>query len=287
MDTNSSFNLRTARTARGLSVEALALELGVSKCSVEKWQRGFLPKGTNRRKLEVFFGVVLPTPEASGDSPLKIARAAKHLSARELADQIGVSPPVLYSWEHGRRVPSEEQQQRLEVILGVALPFTRTTVEDDGSFAPERIREARNKLGISQAVLAERLGVSVDTIKQWEAGRTRPNPKRRDALNSILHLAPGRKFVAEAQEQKQAVNASGFATRFNEVAFALKMDDQHIAFHSLLPVTVVRAIRDGRQPPTLPELRALIRVLASRTDDYLLDLIDASGYSDEDAHAAA
>jgi DNA-binding transcriptional regulator YiaG len=35
---------------------------------------------------------------------------------------------------------------------------------------PQQIKELRQRLGISQAALAERLGVSIRTVKYWEAG---------------------------------------------------------------------------------------------------------------------
>jgi putative transcriptional regulator len=52
-------------------------------------------------------------------------------------------------------------------------------------FAPFLIREIRQKLGVSQAIFAEMLGVSASTVRAWEQGKREPEgPARR-----VLQLA--------------------------------------------------------------------------------------------------
>ena len=41
---------------------------------------------------------------------------------------------------------------------------------------PERIRQLRGRLGLTQVELAERLGVSFATVNRWENGQTKPSP---------------------------------------------------------------------------------------------------------------
>ena len=41
-------------------------------------------------------------------------------------------------------------------------------------FNPIMVRKIRNKLGASQAEFAYMIGVSVDTLQNWEQGRRRP-----------------------------------------------------------------------------------------------------------------
>ena len=40
---------------------------------------------------------------------------------------------------------------------------------------PERLRRARAALGLTQAAVAERLGVGLLSVKRWESGRATPN----------------------------------------------------------------------------------------------------------------
>ena len=51
-----------------------------------------------------------------------------------------------------------------------------------------RIREARKALGLSQATLAEKLGVSQPTINRWELGRVEPKTLHRVALARFFDI---------------------------------------------------------------------------------------------------
>ena len=53
----------------------------------------------------------------------------------------------------------------------------------------ERIRELREKFGISQADLAKRIGVSRSTESSWEAGLGSPNSACLIDLAKIFHVS--------------------------------------------------------------------------------------------------
>lgn len=54
----------------------------------------------------------------------------------------------------------------------------------------DRIKEARVKAGLNQSELARALGVSPQTVQQWEAGDTSPRKKKVEAMKSILGVEP-------------------------------------------------------------------------------------------------
>lgn len=56
------------------------------------------------------------------------------------------------------------------------------------SILGKMIRRRRCDLGMSAAVLAARLGVSLRTIRYWEAGRVIP---RKDSLRALYRLHSG------------------------------------------------------------------------------------------------
>ena len=68
-------------------------------------------------------------------------------------------------------------------------------------YAPFLIREIRQKLGVSQAIFAEMLGVSASTVRAWEQGKREPEgPARRvlqlaeshpDVLKELAPIYPG------------------------------------------------------------------------------------------------
>ena len=53
----------------------------------------------------------------------------------------------------------------------------------------ERIRHAREKIGISQSELARRIGVKPQAVQAWEAGKNGPSRKRIQALASELQVS--------------------------------------------------------------------------------------------------
>ncbi len=48
----------------------------------------------------------------------------------------------------------------------------------------------RKKAGLTQIELAEKLGVSIATLRRWEAGETAPNGTRIIELSTLLNISP-------------------------------------------------------------------------------------------------
>ena len=53
------------------------------------------------------------------------------------------------------------------------------------------IRKTREKKGVSGQELAAAVGVDQSAVSKWEAGRARPSPDNRQALEDALDLARG------------------------------------------------------------------------------------------------
>ena len=53
----------------------------------------------------------------------------------------------------------------------------------------ERIKNARKRLGLTQAALAEKLGVSTEAVSKWERGGYSPEPDKLEALHRRLGLS--------------------------------------------------------------------------------------------------
>jgi len=65
--------------------------------------------------------------------------------------------------------------------------FTVKTIEvpDPNTHSAGEIRKLRDKLGVSQAVFAHLLAVSVVLVKSWERGTRKPSPLARRLLDTI------------------------------------------------------------------------------------------------------
>lgn len=54
----------------------------------------------------------------------------------------------------------------------------------------QRIAEARAQAGLNQSQLADRLGLSPQSIQQWEYGKTSPRIKRIEEIAKLLNVTP-------------------------------------------------------------------------------------------------
>ncbi|MCQ8195046.1 helix-turn-helix domain-containing protein [Streptomyces rugosispiralis] len=73
---------------------------------------------------------------------------------------------------------------------------------------PEERARLREAAGVAQARVAEVLRTTVQTVKNWEAGRSEPRPPRRLAYQRLLE---GWMALHSAPDQHQAPFRGGFA----------------------------------------------------------------------------
>ncbi|MBQ6920195.1 MAG: helix-turn-helix domain-containing protein [Synergistaceae bacterium] len=61
----------------------------------------------------------------------------------------------------------------------------------------------RKKAGLTQIDLAEKLGVSIATLRRWEAGETAPNGTRIVELANLLEISPD-EIVSDKNKENSA-----------------------------------------------------------------------------------
>jgi len=101
---------------------------------------------------------------------LRKRRLDLKLSQVEVASRLGVHACTVTYWENNRTTPDVAYLPGIAKFLG-SPPWTTAC-----RTLPERIVRQRERLGLSQKRLAHKLGMSPDTIADWEAGLTRPSP---------------------------------------------------------------------------------------------------------------
>src|SRR5438876_190502 len=111
-------------------------------------------------------------------SNLQALRKKVSLSQSQLAAKAGVSVKSLQNWEIDRSRPRMDALVQLAQALGVALEVLMAsraarTPRKKGFFA-ERLTELRERSGLSPSDLAERSGIGVVTLRQFEDGRREP-----------------------------------------------------------------------------------------------------------------
>ena len=103
---------------------------------------------------------------------LKELRKKQGLTQLELAERLFVSRQAISGWEAGTSRPSTENLQSLSRLFNIPL---ETLLDDYNLFLRkgqgEQIKTIRTKLGLTQREYADKLGVSLGNLKQWEQNR--------------------------------------------------------------------------------------------------------------------
>lgn len=74
-------------------------------------------------------------------------------------------------------------------LLGAYKPRPRSALRNPMEFS-ERLKKARERRGVTQTQLGEMMGVSPQSVQQWESGSTMPRHKRIEALAKTLSVRP-------------------------------------------------------------------------------------------------
>ena len=91
-------------------------------------------------------------------------------------------------------------QQMLPVALNRKLE--ELSMSRQGLLLPTQIKAIREKLGLTQVEMAERLGVGEKTYTRWESGRSMQN-KSSDNLIRLMDRSPEQFAVIEAQRNPE------------------------------------------------------------------------------------
>jgi transcriptional regulator with XRE-family HTH domain len=99
---------------------------------------------------------------------------------------------------------------------------------------PQEIRSNRKRLGLSQAELGERVGVSQVTVSNWERGKTAPGPVDVAALEKLF-AAGGDKLVSDTPEARYGdwVTEARRAQGLSRKELAAKVGISHIQVYNI------------------------------------------------------
>ena len=201
--------LKSLRKRLSLTQQELARLLEVSAVTVAAWESGrSRPRKANLAQVVTLRGMSAPVVDAAlGRQPapappkpaqLKKLRKGLCLTQAELAKLLSVSPASITSWEAGKTVPTRANrcviadlaslsQEEVDERLGRrATSGAVPTAARRRGLAPEQIRDIRDKVGLSQKELARKIGVSVNSISNWETGRAAPRAR---SVHELLALA--------------------------------------------------------------------------------------------------
>jgi transcriptional regulator with XRE-family HTH domain len=98
---------------------------------------------------------------------------------------LGVRPATYGRWERDQKQPA------IKLMPGVLTLLVPSSCSNQKSL-PERLRSARQQLGLTQAGLAEKLGVDRGTVGAWERGVRPPAEETLAAVEAFLSPSGGK-----------------------------------------------------------------------------------------------
>lgn len=123
---------------------------------------------------------------AAAGKRIKAIRESRGLTQNDVAEILGVSTAAISQYENGNWSMRLSTLNKLADALRVPVAEilgTDSAEQSEISLAiGQRIKTERKKAGMTQKELAEKAGLAVGTIQQYERGLRRPNY---DALNKL------------------------------------------------------------------------------------------------------
>lgn len=123
----------------------------------------------------------------------------------DFAKQLGIGRRTLQEYEHSKKVPASlyyKLMRQYEDKIDISMYFTDSSYYDLKQYENENmVRIARESLGLCQDDFAKRLGVSVRSVRNWEADGNVPesikklirlitNQEKIHILNSVEYVYP-------------------------------------------------------------------------------------------------
>ncbi|NLF16894.1 MAG: helix-turn-helix transcriptional regulator [Lentisphaerae bacterium] len=105
-----------------------------------------------------------------------------------VAASIGVELGTLAAWEDDRAPIPPELAADVSRVLGLPEPELRRAIGP--ARFPEALRAAMTRLGLTPSALANRIGVSAQTVQWWLAGKGMPNARLTDRIGHITGVVP-------------------------------------------------------------------------------------------------
>ncbi len=207
---SARFDRRTLKSMRrrfDLTQEELAKLLEVSPVTVTSWETGkSRPRSSNLAQIITLRSMEQQEvdtalgrehlPAAISPAEVKRVRRQHDLTQRELGQLVGVSTGAVTAWETGKTGPTRQNRKAILELAGtpragVDARLGRMAVAEGAERPPraelpaEDVRDIRERAGLTQKQMAEKLGVSANTISNWETGRTEP---RRSSVQKLLAM---------------------------------------------------------------------------------------------------
>lgn len=220
---------------------------------------------------------------------LKRLRKEAHLTQQDVADYFKTSPQNYAQWESGKISPKLESLEKLASYFGVSVSYLvgESDTIDDGAFKEqsehaqlsddkiftERLKELREKSGLTQKQVAERLNISQSAYAQWETGKLNPKKETIQKFADLFNVSYDYLWygTSEAQITNAIIetNSGTFPERLRQLRTKADLTQQQLADIVGTTQQNIAFWETGRQRPKQPSLVKLANYF-NVSIDYLL-----------------
>ncbi len=183
------------------------------------------------------FDRAYPTELRSIGDHVRKRRLDLGLLQREVALQIGVDETTVFNWEAGTATPSLRALPAVIRFLGYDPPRIPDAADWGGL-----VRYLRQRHGLSMDALAELLSVDPTTVRGWEQGEHKPQPRLYARLVEVLGLPAA---TADA--------GAAFGERFRTARLRVGVTERELAKRIGVAQQVVLDWETGKRTPTLSD----------------------------------
>jgi transcriptional regulator with XRE-family HTH domain len=236
---------------------------------------------------------------------MRKALALRGMKQVDIVEKTGISKGSISSYVAGRYEPKPNSLRRIAKVLGVSEPWLAGMVDDDGVpygaeeddsraeiLDRERIKKLRKDRGMTLADVAERLGVSRQTISRYETGRIKDvSIDSIAALAKVFHVPPaeltgwqhgGPDEVKTPKEEVLYMHRRNIGERIKEIRLEQSLTLLEVAEYIGVTEATVQRYESGNiksvKADTLVKLCKLFNVGPS----YLQGYSDERGFYAED-----
>jgi DNA-binding transcriptional regulator YiaG len=186
--------IKDLRDELDLSQSDLAEKLDVSPGTVSNWETGkSQPDSDTVEKIKALGEQDEDTEQEEEDTDeeettpdstriLQYIRERFDLTQQELADLLDVTPATIGSWERGDTTPQGDNKDRLLDLKDKSEEELQDELDEEETVD---IRSIREEYGLTRSKFAEEVGVSVQTVYNWEQGQTEPGSENMEIIQNL------------------------------------------------------------------------------------------------------
>ena len=131
---------------------------------------------------------------------MRNSRKSMHLTLKQAAEHVGVSPQTVSMWESAASFPMPEKLTRLASLYEISIDWGLGLTDGNLAVAAripsalqraigQRLRRSRKSKSLTLKRVAEECSVARQTVVNWETGRSSPSPEHLSQVVNVYAIS--------------------------------------------------------------------------------------------------